>query len=74
MRQRECVTLVLFLERVVAVGILDPPDRISGVLAKAPFDVMQVSGVNASPGRVELKRAAGNVRVTPLSLQRAAEA
>lgn len=46
----------------VAVSILNPPDRVSGVLAKAPFDVMQVSGANVSLGRVELKRGGGSSR------------
>lgn len=35
--QRECVTLVLFLESVVAVSVGNPPERISGALAKAPL-------------------------------------
>lgn len=61
---------MLFVESVVAGSVVNPPDPVSGVLANAPFDVMQVSRVNAPLRHVEFKRgrssgavtAAGNVR------------
>lgn len=57
------------MESVVAGSVVNPPDRVSGVLANAPFDVMQVSRVNAPLRHVKFKRgrssgagtAAGNV-------------
>lgn len=61
---------MLFVENVVAGSVVNPPGRISGVLANAPFDVMQVSRVNAPLRHVKSQRgrsggavtAAGNVR------------
>lgn len=46
---------MLLLESVVAVSAVNPPDRISGVLANAPFDVMQVTRVDASLRHVAFK-------------------
>lgn len=71
------------LENAVAVSAVNPPDRISGVLANAPFDVMQVSRVDASLRHVAFEggrsggavTATGKIRVTTFfTLQRAVKA
>lgn len=55
---------MLFVENVVAGSVVNPPGRVSGVLANAPFDVMQVSRVNAPLGHVEFKRGRSSGAVT----------
>lgn len=52
------------MESVVAGSVVNPPDRVSGVLANAPFDVMQVSRVNAPLRRLEFKRGRSSGAVT----------
>lgn len=68
---------MLFVATVVAVGGVNPPDRISGVPANAPFDVMQVSRGERVAQTFKRGRsgagavtAAGNARASSFSLFR----